>query len=227
MNRRAGLSLVPTKNLSKARSFHISPFDSLRTSCESGKPCKCIKCSEAARKPICEICRTHPTTNQSSQPDFSGESSPGNFHWWYTFTSFCDLCWGKHLDQKREREIERRKNTELYREKRLALRKEKMDWILENTGRLDKMMESVRILGCSEQVPIACVVDKLMNLEMSSNKAMFHVSRRWFQSIVLDKLSQDLQIVKVRNRFQCNKRRVDAMDFKLWWDCQLLDDFPS
>ena len=38
-----------------------------------------------------------------------------------------------------------------------------------------------------------------------------------FQGYLINGLSQDLQIVKIRSRYTCSKQRVDAMDFKLWF----------
>ena len=36
-----------------------------------------------------------------------------------------------------------------------------------------------------------------------------------FQRRIIDGLSKELQIVKIRNNYMCNKQRVDAIDFKL------------
>ncbi len=38
-----------------------------------------------------------------------------------------------------------------------------------------------------------------------------------FQRRIIDGFSKELQIVKIRNKYMCNKQRVDAMDFKLWF----------
>ena len=76
--------------------------------------------------------------------------------------------------------------------------------------KVDEMMKYVRGLNSTEQVPIGYAVGKLMGDTRSGN------SQRWHQRDLISCLSQDLQIVKVRNRYMCNKRRVDAMDFKLW-----------
>lgn len=93
--------------------------------------------------------------------------------------------------KKREQEIEQP----------LASRKKKVD----------EMMKYVRGLNSTEQVPIGYAVEKLMGDTRSRN------SQRWHQRDLISCLSQDLQILKVRNRYMCNKRRVDAMDFKLWF----------
>lgn len=81
--------------------------------------------------------------------------------------------------------------------------------------RLDKMMKDVKELHFKEQVPIRYAVERLLSdiqsVKNSSN------SQRWHQRHLVDFLSQDLQIVKVQNRYMCNKQQVDAMDFKLWF----------
>lgn len=110
----------------------------------------------------------------------------------YTFNSFCEQCWEKYTREKRKREQEI--------ERTLTSRKKKVH----------EMMKHVRGLNSTEQVPIGYAVEKLMGDTRSGS------SQRWHQRDLISCLSQDLQIVKVRNRYMCNKQRVDAMDFKLW-----------
>ncbi|KAF1957430.1 hypothetical protein CC80DRAFT_547336 [Byssothecium circinans] len=143
-NRRPCLSLVATKGTSKvpkhiARSFHINP--SYHSNCDFGSPCDCSECREATKRPICEICRVRPTANQSREQFYDRKGLSG-----YTFTSFCDLCWKVHLEKERKGGQEK--------QQKLALRKDKVD----------KMMEYVRGLHSMEQVPIAYAVDKLISL---------------------------------------------------------------
>ncbi|KAH9204394.1 hypothetical protein DL95DRAFT_496530 [Leptodontidium sp. 2 PMI_412] len=78
--------------------------------------------------------------------------------------------------------------------------------------RMDDMMEYVRGIHPAEQVPIGYAVEKFL----SDTRSMSNSSKRWHQRHLIDCLWQDLQIVKVRNRYMCDKRRVEAMDFKLW-----------
>ncbi|KAI9767365.1 MAG: hypothetical protein M1840_005775 [Geoglossum simile] len=176
------------------RSFHINP--SYRSNCDFGSPCNCTECTENTKRPICEVCRIRPTVNQSSEPsrDRKGISS-------YTFTSSCEQCL-EYTEGEREREREK--------ERTLALRKKKAD----------KMMKYVRVLYSTEQVPISYAVEKLLS-DIRSTKSLCN-SRRWYQQHLVNCLSQDLQIVKVQNGYMCNKQRVDAMDFKLWFFHQWL-----
>ena len=115
----------------------------------------------------------------------------------YDFTSFCEQCWQKC--EKAEREKEKKK------EQILAL----------NKARMDSMMTIVQKIHSTEQTPIARAVDKLVS-EVTSVENVSN-SRRWFQRHLIDHLSQELQVVKIRNKYMCNKQRVDAMDYKLWY----------
>lgn len=101
--------------------------------------------------------------------------------------------------------MEGKRNEKLKREQKLASRKDKME----------KMMGCVRELHSTEQVPIKYALKRLLS-DIRSVESLSN-SQHWFQRHLIDRLSQDLQIVKVRNRYMCNKRRVDAMDFKLWY----------
>jgi hypothetical protein len=189
-NLQVGLSLAATNHCNKTRSFHTNlPHYS---NCDFGSPCDCIECREATKKLVCEICRVRPSTDQSSELHYDRKGIRG-----YTFTSFCDPCWKKHLEEGRKRKREE--------EETLAL----------HTEKVEQMMEYVRGLDSTEQVPIAYAVERLMSEIRSVRR--FCNSRRWHQRDLVNHLSQDLEIVKVRNRYVCNKRRVDAIDFKLWY----------
>jgi len=196
------LTLISSKNYSQAtrhvvalkptiiaRAFHVNPL--YRSNCDFGSPCNCTECTENAKRSICEVCQVRPAVNQSSElsRDRKGISS-------YTFTSFCEQCWEKDTADKRRRGREIAQT--------LASRKEKTD----------KMMKYVRGLHSTEQVPIGYAVEKFLSDTRSLPNSCN--SQRWHQRDIINCLSQDLQIVKVRNRYMCNKRRVDGMDFKLW-----------
>jgi hypothetical protein len=209
MLRRFVLSLVATKNCNKVtkhvvslkpsivtKSFHNNP--SYRSNCDFGSPCNYTECTENGKRPICEVCKVRAAVNQSSELSRYRKGSSS-----YTFTSFCEWCWEKYTEEKRKREREE--------EQTLTLRKRKMD----------KMMKSVRGLHSTEQVPIGYAVERLLNDIRSVRN--FSSSQRWHQRHLVGCLSQDLQIVKVRNRYMCNKQRVDTMDFKLWYFYQRPD----
>lgn len=71
-----------------SRSFHSSPVD--YSNCDFSSPCVCSECMQDQRKPICEICRVHPTVHQSygDSHDRKGIRS-------YSFTSYCEQFWQK------------------------------------------------------------------------------------------------------------------------------------
>lgn len=178
---------IPTR--AACRSFYVSQLH--RSNCDFGRPCSCSECMESSRKPMCEICKVHPTTTQSAKLTHDRKGLSG-----YKFTSFCDQCWAER--SKEERRTAREK------ERFLALREE----------RTEKMLANVRAVRSTEQVPFSYAIDKLLH-DVRSVKGQCN-SRRWHQRDLLDELSRDLQIVKVRNRYVCNKGRFDVMDFKLW-----------
>ena len=82
-------------------------------------------------------------------------------------------------------------------------------------ARMDSMINVVQKIRSTQQIPIARAVDKLISEVRSVEN--FSNSRRWFQRHLIDHLSKELQIVKIRNKYIRNKQRVDAMDFKLWY----------
>jgi len=201
--RRLVLSLAATRNCSKvtrhvvslrpsivARSYHTNP--PYLANCDWGRPCDCPECRESARSPICDICKVLPTEHLDSKlsHDRKGVRS-------YIVTSFCGPCLDERLGLQRKRDSEK--------EQKLAFRRRK----------LDEMMNHVRGIHSTEQVPIKYAVEKLLG-DIRSGKG-FSNSRQWYQQHLIQRLSRQLQIVKVRNRYMCNKQRVDAMDLKLWF----------
>ncbi len=68
----------------------------------------------------------------------------------------------------------------------------------------------VRSINVAKEVPLKCVVDKLMSALGIYN------ARSSFRQYVVDGLSTDRHIIKIRHRFMCSKAWVDAMDFRLW-----------
>ena len=187
---------------------------------------------QVRRKPICEICRVHPTVHQSSEYGVDRKGLGG-----YSSTSLCEQCWQK-------REIARREREE--KEKQILARYK---------ARVARMLDNVQQIHLTEQVPIVCAVDKfiaevkpkhdytpssrmtaktmdearkissteqiglvdaLMKYrskvsEVGSVKSL-HRFRGKIQRQIIDGLSKELQVVNIRNKYMCNKQRVDAMD---------------
>ena len=91
------------------------------------------------RKPICEICKVHPTVHQSY-----GESHDRKGIRSYSFISFCEQCWQKRETARREREEKESQNLAFYE------------------ARVASMLDNVKQIRSTEQVPIVCAVDKFM-----------------------------------------------------------------
>lgn len=90
--------------------------------------------------------------------------------------------------------------------------------VLLQAKKVQSMLESVRAIQSRVQVPIAYAVDMLMSQIRSIQSVQLSPhSQRWYQRIMIESLSQDLQIKKVRNRYVCSNARADAMDFKIWY----------
>jgi hypothetical protein len=81
------------------------------------------------------------------------------------------------------------------------------------------MVARVERLGCSEQVPIRYAVGKLLK-EVNSVEGWGSNSPRWYQRDLVNNSSKELKILKVANKYVCDRKRVEAMDFRLWyfWD---------
>ena len=218
-----------------SRSFHSSPVDN--SNCDFGSPCACSECMQGKRKPICEICRVHPTVHQTygDSHDRKGIRS-------YSFTSFCEQCWQDYKRAEREKE------------------KKKEQILASYKARVASMLDNVQQIRLTEQAPIVCAVDKFMTevkpehnytpshritprmmdevrkvclteqvshwdalkkyrSEVREVRSVQSLSRLRgkFQRQIIDGLSKELQIVKIRNKYMCNKQRVDAVDFKLWF----------
>jgi hypothetical protein len=76
-------------------------------------------------------------------------------------------------------------------------------------------MEHIKSLSLGEQLPVDYAVQRFLNETRRSGYAQN--SYRWHQQRLRDELSEELRIVKVGRRHMCDKGRVDAMDFKLWY----------
>lgn len=169
--------MVALKPIIVARAFHVNP--SYRSNCDFGSPCNCTECTENAKRSVCEVYQVRPAV--ITLPNFLAIARVSLS---YTFTSFCEQCWEKYTADKRRREREI--------EQTLASRKEKMD----------NMMKYARGLHSTEQVPIGYAVKKFLSDTRSVSNSCN--SQRWHQRDIINGLSQDLQIVKVRNRYICN-----------------------
>ena len=194
-DRTRAVSLGPDNIL--ARSFHANAI--CRSNCDFGGPCDCSECREISRRPLCDICKVNSTAYQSARPVHDRKGGTPSYH----VTSLCEQCWGKYTEEEKQKKQSR--------EQILASRNE----------RLGKLMEYIEELPPAEQVPIGYALQRF--LSEIGDLGNVHHSRRWYQRHLLGELSQQLRIVKVGKRYMCDKQRVDAMDFKLWFPRWRLD----
>ncbi|KAK0673606.1 hypothetical protein QBC41DRAFT_115472 [Cercophora samala] len=161
--------------------------------CDWGRPCDCSECYEDYKRPICDICSVNPTAHQNATFSIDRKNIP-----YYSFTSYCEECWAAERSKARE---EKRPEKEWKAEPR-------NDALLSMRGIIARMEPG-------DQVPIAYAVQKLKDAVESVRKS--GNSRQWYQRHLRERLGEELRITKVRGRYQCDKKRVDAMDFKLWF----------
>lgn len=153
--------------------------------------CVCPKCLDANRKPTCEGCKTQPTTKVSTL------YTPPRVH----FTSFCDACYKTARD----------KLTEPYRLAALARQREQH---AELRRKVD-MMQRVRRIETESTVRIRYAVDRMED-QIKRGESRWCPARSRCRLDLIGMLAEDLEVVKVRNKYVCSKERVDAMDFSLW-----------
>lgn len=222
------------------RSLFSRPFHSSRvdySNCDFGSPCACSECMQDERKPICEICKVHPTVHQSYEDSYDRKGIRS-----YSFTSLCEQCWQKRERARRER-VEKDKQISARYKARVARMLDSVQQIhlteqvpivyavdkfitevkpihkYTPSSRITaKMMDEARKIRSTEQISLSDALEKYRSQvrEVGSMQSL-HRFRGKFQRQIIDGLSKELQIVNIRNRYICNKQRVDAMDFKLWF----------
>ena len=81
-----------------------------------------------------------------------------------------------------------------------------------------RMMDGAPKIRSMEQISLWDALQKHRSgVREVGSVQILHRFRGKFQRQIIDGLSKELQIVKIRNKYICNKQRVDAMDFKLWF----------
>lgn len=81
-----------------------------------------------------------------------------------------------------------------------------------------RMMDEVRKIRSTEQISYLNALKKYKS-EVREVRSVQNLDRLRgkFQRRTIDDLFEELQIVKIQIKYMCNKQRVDAMDFKLWF----------
>lgn len=108
----------------------------------------------------------------------------------YSFTSYCRACWRKH-------ELSREKYEQ---EERLKREERKQKW--------QSMLQEVRKIHEYKEVPIAYAAEKYGKQTRRSQTAIL--------KILKSDLAEDLHVFKIKNRWKCNKLRVDKVDFEIY-----------
>ena len=228
---------VPKYVLFLKRSLLTKPFHSSRInhrSCDFGSPCTCSECMQDRKKPICEICSVRPTVTTTVDQSYDRKGIRG-----YDFTSLCEQCWQGRKRAYRNKE----KQILAWHEVKLACMLDKVQHVhskeqIPMAYAVDKFMAEVKPIHnyrpspritdrmrdkaqricLTEQISFRDAVDKYRSRvrEVGSVKSL-HRFRGQFQRQIIHGLSKELQIVKIRNKYLCNKQRVDAMDFKMWF----------
>lgn len=227
---------VPFLNRSLvSRSFHSSPVD--YSNGDFGSPCACSECRQAERDRISEICGVHPTVHQTYADCHDRKGIR-----FYSSASICEQCWQKHETARTEREEKERQILASQKARVASM----LDNVLQIplteqvpiVCAVDKfmtevkpvheytpspritarMMTEVRKIGSTEQISPSKALERYRS-EVREVRSVESLNRfrGKFQRDIVDGLSKELQIVKLRNKYICNKQRVDAMDFKLWF----------
>ncbi|KAK3396839.1 hypothetical protein B0T20DRAFT_243934 [Sordaria brevicollis] len=184
-------STVPLSPNIFARPFHVSAVR--RPNCDIGLP---------YNRPACEVDIENDEHNNITFNPICDRCKVNPTAHEYVYenyktgspehVSYCKECHNEILEHKRKREEHDKKARAAHREK------------------VNKMMEHVRSLSPGlQQVPIAYAIDKVSIIWPDLPAAKRHKALRNF-------LSEELNIVKVGNRWKCDKGRVDAMDFEMW-----------
>ncbi|KAM3416034.1 hypothetical protein BST61_g9520 [Cercospora zeina] len=108
---------------------------------------------------------------------------------------YCAACWPKEL------------------QRRTAMDEVIGQILLHDYNTKQKMLQLVREIQTTEQVPIKYAVGKYKRARREEG---LKNPPNWCERDLIEKLTEELQIVRVKNEFVCNKHRVDAMDFEVW-----------
>ena len=220
------------------RSLLTRPFHSSRinhSSCDFGSPCARSEGRQDRNKPICEICSVRPTVTTTVDQSYDRKGIRG-----YDFTSLCDQCWQESERAYRERR-DKEKQILAWHEEKLACMLDKVQHV-HSTEQVpiayavnkfmaevrpihnyrpspritDKMMDEARKICSTERITLGKALDKYQSeVRKVGSVQSLHRFRGKFQRQIIHDLSKELQIVKIRNKYLCNRQRVDAMDSKL------------
>ncbi|KAK4203577.1 hypothetical protein QBC40DRAFT_262412 [Triangularia verruculosa] len=187
----------------------------------AGRPCDCPKCLQAEWRPFCGLCREKPTAHQELTR-IRDEAGPLE----YVFTNWCEDCWKARLKRREEEreeeddwEQEEQNNKQNMPEAEGGrLWKQQQDVYIRQVTLQNKLKQIMR-LPPGERVLLSYAVQRYIDALESVSESIYippkGISQFCRQSIWKG-LSRELRITKEGAWYFCDKRRVDAMDFKLW-----------
>ncbi|KAK4215409.1 hypothetical protein QBC37DRAFT_481493 [Rhypophila decipiens] len=113
----------------------------------------------------------------------------------------CEPCWASYIETLSPEIRDRERKEAAHRKK------------------LSDYTEYLKSLPPGEQVPIQYAVEKYRS-ELNQTFGSY----RWHREHLCRTCSEQLGILKVRGRYVCDKARVDAMDWKLWYWSRYWDE---
>ncbi|KAM7191762.1 hypothetical protein V8F33_008729 [Rhypophila sp. PSN 637] len=113
----------------------------------------------------------------------------------------CEPCWASRIETLSPEIRDRERKEAAHRKK------------------LSDYTEHLKSLPPGEQVPIQYAVEKYMS-ELNQTSGSY----RWHRENLCRTCSEQIGILKVRGRYICDKARVDAMEWKLWYWSRYWDE---
>lgn len=175
----------------------------------------------AVRRPFCQNCRFRPTTHQVSKL-ITVDNKNGVTR--YKITSLCQQCWER---MKKQPGLSGRKrfavNIKGGGRERIAQAKEPTRDVREEEAR--KLIAHISSLPPGgERVPLGLAIHKFRRQIARKGQPR---NTQWNRQTLVQNLTEALQIVKVQGTmYSCDKGRLEAFDFKLWFGMGRHDMLP-
>jgi hypothetical protein len=186
-----GFKLPTISNYTRAASYSISTLGPQGRDPE--EPNENEELGESLGQITCHLCKSVPAVHMTAIGKKNRRGNGTNN------VAYCDPCWRKHHD------IQKRKKGK--RERRASQKPIRDPTVKE-------MLKKVMSIEVTGSVPLLYAATKFMEQTGAHKK---HHNPAWYKWQLNTHLLEELEIVKVGKQNFCNKARVDAMDFKLWW----------
>lgn len=179
---------------------------------------------KAARRPFCQSCRFRPTAHQAAKLiTVDDDSNNNNGVIRYKITSLCQQCWERVQGQQCLSSRERFAVNMKERRARIAQTKKQTRDVREEEAR--KLIAHISSMPPGgERVPLGFAIRKFRG--QIARKGQPRNTMKWNRRTLVENLSEALQIVKVKGVYSCDKGRLEAFDFKLWFGMGRHDMLP-